>query len=265
MRILITGAAGNLATAVRKELSAAGHKLRLADVKPINDPEGESLLLDVSDGRAVKRAMKGMDAVAHLAYGKLHNDPLDRIATSFDVNAKGTFYLLHAASKLNVKRFVYSSTLSVFGSSAELGEKLWDEHSRVDPREVYALTKYFGEEICRFFAEHRRLSVVCLRFCSLANDEQRRKADAFKPKRKMGARLRGMTTHVNDAARAIHLALTARKIRFEVIHVAADNYGRLTRIEKAEKILGFRPKLKLSRPALKCFTSKRDQSSKGKY
>ena len=122
MRILITGAAGNLGKALRKELSAAGHQLRLADVKAIKDPEGESLVLNVADGRAVRRAMKDVDAVAHLAYGKLDSDRQVRIGTSFDVNAKGTYYLLDAARKFKVKRFVYTSTLSVFGSSAELGK-----------------------------------------------------------------------------------------------------------------------------------------------
>ena len=245
MRILITGAAGKLGRALRKELSAAGHQLRLADVKAIDHPEGEGVVLDVSDGQAVKKAMKDMDAVAHLAYGKLHEDRCARVASSFDVNAKGTFYLLDAARKCKIKRFVYSSTLSVFGSSQRLGKKMWDEQCPVDPPEVYALTKYFGEEICRFFATHRELSVVCLRLCHLVNDGQWRFLNSFKPKKRVGMHWRSMTTHVSDAARAIHLALTVPKIRFEVIHVAADNEGRVTRIDKAEKILGFRPKRKL--------------------
>src|SRR5688572_2389401 len=98
MRILITGAAGNVGTALRKELAGAGHELRLIDIRPIEKPEGDSRVLDIADGKAVLEAMEGVDAVAHLAFGF---DPdkggVSHINRNFDVNAKGTFFLLWAA------------------------------------------------------------------------------------------------------------------------------------------------------------------------
>src|ERR1041384_926836 len=95
MRVLITGAAGNVGTALRKELSAAGHELRLIDIRPIENPEGESLVMDIADGRAVVKAMEGIEAVAHLAFGfDPEEGAFNHINRNFDVNAKGTFFLL---------------------------------------------------------------------------------------------------------------------------------------------------------------------------
>jgi nucleoside-diphosphate-sugar epimerase len=246
MRILVTGAAGKLGKAVRAELASAGHSLRLTDVIPIEHAEGEALRLDISDGVAVWRAMEGIEAVAHLAWGgKEPRDEIRRIASNHDVNAKGTFNLLWAAARQGVKRFVYTSTLSVFGTTREFGTSHFSEASEPHPAEVYGLTKLYGEQACRMIAERHRLSVVVLRLCNLADDAEWEEARVFVPDNRTGVNWRAMATHVADVARAIHLTLTVPDLRFEIIHVAADNRGRLTDIQKAKELLGFWPKRRL--------------------
>lgn len=247
MRILVTGAAGKTGTAVRKELAAAGHSLRLVDVSPIEKPEGEAVELDICDIAAVRRAMEGIEGVAHIAFGRLHwNHPDKHLTESFDVNAKGTFALLQAAQDAGVKRFVYTSTLSVFGSTIHIGRtKNLTEHSVPHPAEVYGLTKFCGEEACRLFAQTRGLSTVILRLCNILNEEQWRHAETCRPDSEHAEHWRGMSTHVEDIARAIHLSLTVPGLAFEIFHIAADNDGRVTSIQKAKDILGFWPRHQL--------------------
>lgn len=246
MKILITGAAGRLGKALRHELAAAGHQLRLVDVRPIENPEGENIHLDIAEGEAVLRAMEGIEAVAHLAWGRTYGErELNCIRGNFDVNAKGTFHLLWAGQKCGASRFVYTSTLSVFGQVASFGSKTFDETTPPKPEDTYGLTKYFGEEACRMFSQMHGMSAIVLRLCNLADDELWQEAQRTVPENRMGHNWRVMTTHVSDAARAIHLALTAPNIRFEIIHVAADNKGRLTEIQKAKDMLGFWPERKL--------------------
>jgi uronate dehydrogenase len=246
MKILITGAAGKLGKALRHDLAAAGHQLRLGDVAPIENPEGEPIHLDIADGEAVLRAMEGIEAVAHLAWGRTSSErQLNWIRGNFDVNAKGTYHLLWAAQKCGVSRFVYTSTLSVFGHVANFGSRTFDETTPPKPEDAYGLTKYFGEEACRMFSQHCAMSVIVLRLCNLADDELWQEAQACSLSDVHGATWRAMTTHVSDVARAIHLALTVPNARFEIIHIAADNRGRMTEIQKAKDFLGFWPKRRL--------------------
>jgi uronate dehydrogenase len=233
---------------VGAELAMAGHQLRLADIKPIKNPAGEAVRLDIADGPTVMRAMKRIEAVAHLAFGGVGPESeLERIKLNFDVNAKGTYHLLWAAHQLGVKRFVYTSTLSVFGWTSDLGPERLTEASRPRPAEPYGLTKYFGEEACRLFAEHLGLSVVVLRLCNLCDDARWREAQQWIPKNKQMRNWRNMATHISDVARAIHLALTVPNLHWEIIHIAADNKDRLTTIRKAKDVLGFWPRMKLAR------------------
>lgn len=250
MRILITGAAGRLGTVLRRELARAGHQLRLVDIKPIENAEGESLLLDITDGKAVLHAMEGVDAVAHLAFGAIvRQRPLENARNSFDVNVKSTYLLLWAAHRRSVQRFLYTSTLSVFGSNLELGRGIakgrLTEESMPCPSDVYGLTKYLGEAACRFFAERRGMSVVCLRLCNLASEEDWRHYSTEEPKTENHKYWRAMATRLEDVARAIHLALTKPDIRYETIHIAADNPGRVTEIQRAKDVLGFTAEYRL--------------------
>lgn len=241
MKILITGASGKVGRSLRRELSAAGHSLRLADVRPIENAEGESLFLNVADGDAVLRAMEGIEAVAHLAYGSdLHDDSLADINPNFDVNVKGTWFLLWAAKRHGVKRFVYTSTLSVFGDHTQLLGQVWNERSTPQPDAVYGLTKYMGEEVCRYFAEREGMSVFCLRLCSV------RLAEEWTIRSRWPRHWHYMSTHVDDVAHAIHLALTVPHTGYEVLHIAADNPGQITEIQRAKEVLGFSPRYRVN-------------------
>lgn len=249
MRILITGAAGKVGSAVRKELSAAGHDLRLTDIKPIENPEGESFVLDVADWPAVLNAAKGMDAVIHLAYGSVCvDDSAEDIRLNYDVNAKGTHYLLLAAEQSGVKRFIYTSTLSIFGTSKELVAGNFDENSPPNPNFPYGLTKWMGEEACQLFAKRGKLSIVCLRLCGVTLPKEWEEYRQWKPdsNKPMDRAQYGMATHVEDVAHAIHLALTVPNVRYEVLHVASDNQGSVTSIDRAKQVLGFWPKHRLN-------------------
>ena len=92
MKILITGAAGRVGTELCKEL-ATSHQLRLLDVHPAKDPAGEFIQGSVADWDTVKRAVEGMDAVAHLAIhspGEQRNQEYhEYLQDDIDIGAKG--------------------------------------------------------------------------------------------------------------------------------------------------------------------------------
>src|SRR3989344_4989371 len=79
-----------------------------------------------------------------------------------EVNIIGTVALLEAAKNNGVKRFIYSSSSSVYGGAKKLPTK--ESESFPDPKSPYAVQKYIGEPFCKIFSELFRLDTVCLRY-----------------------------------------------------------------------------------------------------
>src|SRR3954466_2513030 len=64
--VLLTGAAGGLGTLMRGLLPSYGYELRLLDVRPIPDAP-DAIIADLADRDALREAVRGTDAVLHLA------------------------------------------------------------------------------------------------------------------------------------------------------------------------------------------------------
>ena len=104
---------------------------------------------------------KGIDAVIHLA--ALSNDFLGELNPELtqQINFEGTLKLARLAKKAGVKRFVYSSSQSMYGIS-NLDEELDEDLSEKNPLTVYARTKWEAE--CELKKLHSKdFTVVCFR------------------------------------------------------------------------------------------------------
>jgi nucleoside-diphosphate-sugar epimerase len=86
--------------------------------------------------------LEGFDAVVHMA--ELSNDPLGESnrAVTFDINHEGSVILAKAAKQAGVKRFVYTSSCSVYGVA---DQDIVDESSAVNPQTAYAECKVLVE------------------------------------------------------------------------------------------------------------------------
>jgi nucleoside-diphosphate-sugar epimerase len=164
VRVLITGAGGNLGRAAIPALEAEGHALRLFDFRPI-DTDHELIIGDVRDAAAVAGAVAGVDAVVHGA--ALHGVHLDTWPASdfWSINAGGTFTVYEAARAVGVRHIVLASSMVVYGG-VEGDGRGWEvrtEDSPFAPRDVYGLTKVVVETTARFFAAVHGVSTVALR------------------------------------------------------------------------------------------------------
>lgn len=81
---------------------------------------------------------------------------------SSTANILGTVSLLEASKNSGVKRFIYSSSSSIYGGAAKLPTK--ESDSQPNPKSPYALQKYVGEEFCRLFSELFGLDTIVLRY-----------------------------------------------------------------------------------------------------
>ena len=103
-RVVITGAAGAIGTALRTGLRAHWHHLRLTDIRPIQDLTNneEAIVADIADRPALEGVMQDVRAVVHLA-GLSGNYALEDL---FRVNARGLFDVFKSARLAGVQRIV---------------------------------------------------------------------------------------------------------------------------------------------------------------
>ena len=123
---------------------------------------------DVRDVDILNDAMQGCDAVIHLAaMWLLHCKDFPR--TAFHVNIEGTFNVLEACVKNNIKRLVYSSSASVYGDASEV--PMTEAHA-FNNKNFYGATKIAGEAMCRAYHDRYGLSYVGLRYMNVYGPHQ---------------------------------------------------------------------------------------------
>jgi UDP-glucose 4-epimerase len=118
---------------------------------------------DVRETDVLDTAMEGVDYVFHLAaMWLLHCKDYPR--TAFDVNVAGTFNVLEACVKHNVKKLIYSSSASVYGDAVEV--PMTEDHP-FNNKNFYGATKISGEAMCTAFNDRYGLSVIGLRYMNV--------------------------------------------------------------------------------------------------
>ena len=123
---------------------------------------------DITQVDILDAAMKDMDYVFHLAaLWLLQCYEYPRAA--FDVNIKGTFNVLEACVKNNIKKLIYSSSASVYGDAVEVP---MTENHPYNNRTFYGATKIAGEHMCRAFYERYGLNYVGLRYMNVYGPRQ---------------------------------------------------------------------------------------------
>jgi uronate dehydrogenase len=234
MHVLITGAAGTVGRRLVAGLEGE-HDLRPGDLHPPDDPRW--VALDVTDPSSVARAMRGIDAVVHLAVasgreGEEEDEAFNQLR--FDVNVKGTWNVLEAARCAGVRRVVHTSSLMVVWGYPPPALVPGDAPPR--PVGTYALTKHLAEVMCAHFAREHGLSVVCLRIA--------KPIDLDDPHWK-GQPVRPQWLAFPDLVRAYRLALAAPDIGFEIVTVVGESSRRRWDLGPAERVLGYRPSVRL--------------------
>ncbi|MBI2617120.1 NAD-dependent epimerase/dehydratase family protein [Candidatus Gottesmanbacteria bacterium] len=151
-RVLVTGGAGYIGSVLVRLLLQRNYRVRVFDSllygdSSIRDLYGkkkfEHYIGDTRNIVSIREAMENIDTVVHL--GEIVGDPacsLDREYT-VSVNYGGTQNVLFTAKNMGIKRFIYTSSCSVYG----FGEKKFHEESIPHPLSLYARTKLECERL----------------------------------------------------------------------------------------------------------------------
>jgi UDP-glucose 4-epimerase len=166
MRALVTGGAGFIGSHVVDKLVEAGHEPRIFDLSPspYHAPgEIDTVIGDLADAGRVREAVQGCDAILHLAAMADVNQVVEDPFRTDSVNVRGTFNLLEAARAELLDRFLYASTIWVYGNAP--GPEPHDEDTPlILPPHFYTATKLAGEMYCRSYETLYGVSSTILRF-----------------------------------------------------------------------------------------------------
>ena len=157
-KALVTGAGGQIGQAVRRLLQARGSSFLAVDLRP----EPSVAACDLRDKAALEALFRqnAIATVIHLAAvlpTTFHRDPLAAV----DVNLLATFELLRQAIKHRVPRFVFASSMSVFGTTFDPRPR--NENDPVAPADPYGAAKRAVEVIGDALSQSKAIEFIALR------------------------------------------------------------------------------------------------------
>ncbi|MDE2126895.1 MAG: NAD(P)-dependent oxidoreductase [Armatimonadetes bacterium] len=164
MKILITGAKGNLGSCVARRLNTGSNELVLMDAEPIEAVDNcTPVQADIRDAAAVSFAMTGCHAVVHAAGYDQRAMDHHNIDDFYHVNVTGTHNVLRCMLQHNTANLIYCSSEAVYGAGLRDCTVLTELCACV-PSQVAGLTKHLAEEMCRYYSRRRAVRVAMLRF-----------------------------------------------------------------------------------------------------
>ena len=179
MRCLVVGGAGFIGSNLVDRLVDEGNEVIIFDDlstgKKENVNEKAKLFqFDISNKNVfghslMKDLMSGVDVVYHTAAKARVQPSIKDPVTYNDVNVSGLVQMLKASVDAGVKRFVFSSSSSVYGDTDIFPTP---ESASLNPMSPYALQKLIGEQYCHLFNELYDIETVCLRYFNVYGERQ---------------------------------------------------------------------------------------------
>ena len=172
-KVIITGGAGFIGSHLVNELVKQGVEVTILDnlstgKKENINPKAEFIECDIfkdTYGDLIF-LLNGADTVFHLAAKTAVQESIEKPSLYNNVNVVGTLNLLEAAAAMKVKRFVFSSSSSVYGDA----KSPTSETHPLNPISPYALSKLIGEQYCKLYSNIYDIDTVCLRYFNVYGD-----------------------------------------------------------------------------------------------
>jgi len=227
--IVITGAAGEIATLIIPRLRRPGRTLKLIDIAPIHLPDQAPDIQvqagSVNNLEMLTQFMAGARAVVHLA-GQSHETDFDDIVRS---NIYGTYCVLEAARRTGIGRIILASSnhAAGFHDISQSGAACLPADIPARPDSFYGWSKASCEALAQLYADRYGAAVVSLRIgkCVVRPSSQRELAIWLSP---------------DDAARLVEACISAPQSGHRVVWGVSNNTRRFMSLKEG-RALGYWP------------------------
>ena len=223
-KILITGASGHLGGMLFKSMADIGYSnLVGTDLKRKNiEREKKFSIANLKSLKSILKVTKGVYAIVH--FGAIPVE--DTQQNILHNNIIGTYNLFEAARINNVKRIVFASSNHAIGFHRRTNKL--NEISTQRPDSHYGLSKAFGEDLSRLYADKFNVKSMCIRIGSCLNE----------PKDK-----RHLSTWISyrDLTQLVNIGIKNKLIHHEIVYGVSKNKKSWWDNSRAYK-LGYKPK-----------------------
>ncbi len=251
MKVVLTGAAGVIGTAVREHL---GERYEFVSITR-SPTDYSSIVADIRNFDTIRPAFDGADAVVHLAASISVDSPWESV---LDDNLIGTYNVYEAARQAGLKAIVFASSNHTIGGYEVDGApriydlddpRVYDHNAEIRPDSLYGVSKVYGEALGRYYQETFGLRVYNLRIGSVRADDdpvaEGVKQSSFwldlTDKQKF-ERLRSTWLSQRDCAELIGCCLEATTVPWATVYGISDNPRQFWDLEHARRLLGYAPK-----------------------
>lgn len=235
MEIAVTGGSGRLAGVLIKQLFQEGYSVRCLDWAIPSDPAEPANLsigtgqmtqvhIDLNDLDALTQAIRGCNAVAHLAaFTSPWGQPPGVVYAN---NTIATYNVLHAASDLGIRYVSIASSVNAIGGlGSQQGHFAYfpvDEEHPTFSEDDYSLSKWVGEQIANSYARRfPRMTISSLRYHALP-DVPPSLQTILETSDAPAARNAWSFTLISEAARACVLAMQAAYFGHEIFCICSQ-------------------------------------------
>jgi len=229
-RLLITGGFGKIARHFVQH-NHLKYEMTVADIATNGSTYPGNVRIeraDLMDYSVCSKLCEGIDVVVHLA-GMV--DPVSEADAILETNIGITQNIFKAAVKANCNRIVFASsaqTIEAYPADVQVKKDML-----VRPKNLYGVSKCFGEALAAYYAHKRGISAICLRIGAYEFP------DDFT---EMNARDLSAFLHPDDFNQLLVGCLEADNLEYEVLNAISNNrYKRLDITEAIQKV-GYDPK-----------------------
>ena len=238
MKILITGSSGYLGRTMAGAALDRGHSVVGLDIKPsgISHASFNEVIGDITDLQTVRQAAAGCDAVFHLAAALAQFERDEK--RMHEVNVRGTENALVAALENNARKFIYTSSVEVYGINVLVP---CTEDAPIAPICQYGRDKVESEKLCGDYIS-KGLDITIFRPPTINGPGQNEpflvsqmegisqgKATLLPG----GGKTRLQMVDVNDVSSAIFLALDNPRSKGVAMNLGSDNVPTLRAMAEA--------------------------------
>jgi UDP-glucose 4-epimerase len=200
MKILVTGGAGYIGSALTYLLIEQGHQVNVIDdlsngFKDNVNPKANFVSGSILDESTLDQGLIGVDAVIHLAAKIRVEEGQIKPELYKKVNVEGTKLLLNKCKNLGITKFVFASTAAVYGDPEDFPVT---EESKVSPVNVYGETKLVIDQYLAKSAADTGLSAISFRFFNVGGALQTKEGEWLKIKHEGATHLIPSTLHSNE-------------------------------------------------------------------